>query len=57
MAAAVSKANRLKATHGMWACTKGYSQTQLAALEGGRYEAWRIQKHGSGDGWQDDVTT
>ena len=53
--AVVDKANRLKATHGSWALTKAYSKEQLAALEGGRWEAWYIEKYGSGDGWRDAV--
>ena len=52
--AQVAKANRLKGGGG-WSCTKHYTQTDLAALEGGRFEAWRIEKYGSSEGWQDDV--
>eukprot|EP00966_Prymnesium_polylepis_P320598 7376972-Prymnesium_polylepis.2 len=37
--AVVDKANMLKGG-GAWACTKDYSQADMAALEGGRYEAW-----------------
>eukprot|EP00966_Prymnesium_polylepis_P088704 2052685-Prymnesium_polylepis.2 len=54
MKSAVAAANRLKGG-GAWACTKDYTPSQLAELEGGRWEAWQIEKHGSGDGWQDAV--
>jgi hypothetical protein len=47
--AVVDKANRRKATHGSWSITKGYSQPDLAALEGGRWEAWYIEKEKRGE--------
>lgn len=57
--AIVDKANRLKATHGAWSLTKGYSKEQLAGLEGGRWEAWYIEKHKKsellGENWRDAV--
>ena len=40
---------------GNWSCTKGYSQADLAALDGGRWEAYYIETYGSGDGWRDAV--
>ena len=52
--AVVDKANRLQGG-GTWSVTKKYTKEQLAALEGGRWEAWYIEKHGSGDGWREAV--
>ena len=40
---------------GAWSCTQKYTQAELAALEGGRWEAYYIQTTGSGDGWRDAV--
>ena len=52
--AVVDKTNRLQGG-GTWGCTKDYTQAQLAELEGGRWEAWYIEKYGSGDGWREAV--
>eukprot|EP00966_Prymnesium_polylepis_P235779 5452904-Prymnesium_polylepis.1 len=52
--AVVDKANRLKGG-GNCSCTKDYSKEQLAALEGGRWEAYYIETYGSSDGWREAV--
>ena len=52
--AIVDKSNRLKGG-GDWWQTKHYTQEQLAALEGGRWEAYFIETTGSGEGWYDAV--
>ena len=44
----VSRANRLKG-YNQWSSTRAYTQEQLAALEGGRYEARY------GEGWEAEV--
>ena len=57
--AEIHRANELQGG-GSWSCTKDYTREELAALPGGRYQAWRIEMEQDGDtkwrdNWREDV--
>ena len=57
--AEIHRANELQGL-GAWSCTKDYTKEELAALPGGRYQAWRIEMEQDGDdewcdSWREDV--